>query len=258
MKDTFQLIVMDLLGSEGGFANRPRKADPGGATNLGITQATLKAWRGRPVSVEEVKRLSREEALEIYRAQYWDGVKGDELPRGLDYAVFDFAVNSGPARAVKTLQKILKVKADGAIGIVTLEAIKAHAVTSLINLLSAARLTFMKRLKNWKFNKNGWSRRVHHVQERSLELANNKTIKRPPMPVLQAHENEEGAKAVEEETSALSAWLSPEGITKGAMAASGFSGILAGSGPVQWGFAAALVITVGIAGYLLINNARMA
>ncbi len=258
MKDTFQLIIEDLLNIEGGFANRSRKADPGGPTNLGVTQRTLSAWRGRAVSVEEVKRLSREEAVEIYRAQYWDAVKGDQLLRGLDYAVFDCAVNSGPARAVKILQKILKVKVDGVLGVLTLAAVKAHSATALINLFSAARLKFMKRLRNWPYNKNGWTRRVRHVQERSLELVNNAIIKRAPAPNLEPHANEEGARAVDEETSALSAWLSPDGITKSAMAASGFSGILAGSGPVQWGFAIALVLSVGVAGYLLINKERAA
>ena len=257
MKITFQLITQDLLGSEGGFSNRSRKADPGGPTNLGITQGTLKAWRGRAVSVEEVKSLSREEALQIYRAQYWDAVKGDMLPRGLDYAVFDFAVNSGAARAVRELQKILKVKVDGVLGLITLEAVRTHSAISLINLLSAARLKFMKRLKNWTYNKNGWSRRVRHVQERSLELVNSAIIKLAPVPVLGV-ESEQGAKALPEETSALSAWVSPDGITKAAMAVSGFSGILAGSGPVQWGFAIALVFSVGVAGYLLISKERAA
>lgn len=170
MKETFQLIVEDLLRSEGGFANRSRKADPGGPTNLGITQATLSAWRKRPVSVQEVKQLRQEEALQIYKAQYWDRVRGDDLPRGLDYAVFDFAVNSGLARAVKTLQEILKVKADGIIGLITLRAIKGRAVSELINLLSRARLAFMKTLRNWGCNKNGWAARVRRVQGRSLEL----------------------------------------------------------------------------------------
>ncbi|KZL17614.1 putative Peptidoglycan domain protein [Pseudovibrio axinellae] len=258
MKDTFRLIILDLLNIEGGFANRSRKADPGGPTNLGITKRTLEAWRGRAVSMEEVKCLGREEALKIYRAQYWDTVRGDELPRGLDFAVFDCAVNSGPVRAVKILQKILKVKVDGVLGVLTLAAVKAHSATVLINLFSVARLEFMKRLRNWPYNKNGWSRRVRHVQERSLELVNNAIIKRAPTPNPEQHKNEEGAKAVDEETSALSAWLSPDGITKGAMAASGFSGILAGSGPVQWGFAIALVLSVGVAGWLLINKERAA
>lgn len=171
MKETFQLIAEDLLRSEGGFANRSRKADPGGPTNLGITQATLSAWRGRPVSVQEVKQLRREEALQIYKAHYWDSVRGDDLARGLDYAVFDFAVNSGSARAVKTLQKILSVKADGIVGLITLGAIKRHAVDALIDKLCAERLKFMKQLKNWTYNKTGWTRRVRYVQERSLELA---------------------------------------------------------------------------------------
>ncbi|MFS8182114.1 glycoside hydrolase family 108 protein [Pseudovibrio denitrificans] len=256
MKDTFQLVIKDLLNIEGGFAHRSRKADPGGPTNYGITQGTLAAWRERYVTVEEVQSLTLEEAVQIYRAQYWDAVKGDDLPRGLDFALFDFAVNSGPARAVKTLQKILKVKADGVLGLITLGAVKAQSVTFLINQLSARRLEFMKRLRNWPYNKNGWSHRVRHVQQRSLELVNNAILKPAPKPNLEPHANEEGARAIEEETSALSAWLTPDGITKGAMAASGFSGILAGSGPVQWGFAIALVVSVCVGGWLLIKKER--
>ncbi|MFS8181496.1 glycoside hydrolase family 108 protein [Pseudovibrio denitrificans] len=256
MQETFRLIIWDLLDIEGGFANRSRKADPGGPTNLGITQRTLQAWRGRPVSVEEVENLGREEALQIYRVQYWDAVKGDDLPRGLDFTLFDCAVNSGPARAVKILQKILKVKVDGVLGLITLGAVKAQAVTYLINEFSARRLQFMKRLKNWPYNKNGWTRRVRHVQERSLELVDNAMMKRAPMPILEPHQNEEGAKAVEEETSAFSAWMTPDGVTKGAVALSGFSGILAGSGPVQWGFAIVLVVSVCVGGWLLIKKER--
>ncbi len=170
MKSTFDLIIADLLHSEGGFANRSRVADPGGPTHYGITHSTLSAWRERPVSVEEVRALGQSEAIEIYRVQYWNGVQGDQLPVGLDFALFDFAVNSGPARAVKTLQALLGVGVDGVLGSKTLAAIKQHPTALLVNELCVQRLAFMKRLRNWPYNKNGWSRRVRDVQKRSFEL----------------------------------------------------------------------------------------
>ncbi len=98
----FERALSLVLKHEGGFADHP--ADPGGATMMGITQATLAEWRGRPVTKDEVRALSRVEAGAIYRARYWDAVKGDDLPSGLDLAAFDYAVNSGPARAVRTIQ----------------------------------------------------------------------------------------------------------------------------------------------------------
>lgn len=260
MKTTFDLILPELFGDEGGFANRSAKADPGGPTMLGITQDTLEEWRERPVSAAEVKRLTREEAAQIYKAQYWDTVSGDQMPRGLDYALFDYAVNSGPATAIKTLQTILGVAIDGVVGIKTMRAIRQHSVDDLITRLCDARLAFMKRLRNWGYNKNGWTRRVRRVKAKSISLASYKFVPKPAAkPVVQDTINEEGgAKARPEKTSALSAWLTPEGLTQAGIAASGFSGILAGSGPLQWGFAAALVLAVGVGGYLMICKARTA
>ncbi|SDR12538.1 glycoside hydrolase family 108 protein [Pseudovibrio sp. Tun.PSC04-5.I4] len=258
MKNNFELVLTELLSIEGGFANRSHKADPGGPTNFGITQGTLSAWRGRSVSVQEVRTLSQAEAIEIFRTQYWEAVQGDKLPSGLDYALFDFAVNSGPGRAVKTLQALLGVAADGIVGLQTLGAIKQRVVLDLINALCTERLAFMKRLRNWTYNKNGWPRRVSTVQERSVELARKPEAASKILPVLDAKGAEGGAKARGEETSALSAWLTPEGLSKAGVLVSGVSGVLAGSGPLQWSFAFALVAAVGIGGYLMVQKERVA
>ncbi|WP_208978374.1 glycoside hydrolase family 108 protein [Pseudovibrio denitrificans] len=246
MKSTFDLIIADLLHTEGGFAHRSRKADPGGPTHYGITQGTLSAWRERKVSVEEVQALNQSEAVEIYRAQYWDAVRGDRLPLGLDYALFDFGVNSGPARAVKTLQAILGVGVDGVIGLKTLAAIKQRPVVYLVNELSARRLAFMKRLRNWPYNKNGWSRRVRDVQEKSLKLMEDRGKQKQTVPVLDGFDRGQGAKALGQETGVINALMTPEGLSKAAAAVSGFAGMLAGSGPVQWAFALSLLIGVGV------------
>jgi hypothetical protein len=101
----FDRALTLVLQSEGGYADDPR--DPGGATNRGITRATLARWRGRPVSKAELRALGRAEAAAIYRALYWDALRGDDLPAGLDIALFDYGVNSGPARAARTLQAVL-------------------------------------------------------------------------------------------------------------------------------------------------------
>ncbi|KZL02889.1 MULTISPECIES: glycoside hydrolase family 108 protein [unclassified Pseudovibrio] len=258
MQDTFQLIVSDLLESEGGFAHRSRKADPGGPTNFGITQRTLSAWRGQSVSVQEVRSLERAEAVDIFRAQYWDAVKGDKMPSGLDYALFDFAVNSGPARAVKTLQSILGVAVDGLAGVETLGALKTHNLGDLVSKLSAERLRFMKRLKNWPYNKNGWTRRVRDVQQRSLELIKSPASAVQTLRVRDSVVPDGAAKARGEETSAMSTWWTPEGVSKAGVLISGMSGMLAGSGPLQWAFVFALVVAAGIGGYLMLQKERMA
>ncbi|KZL06473.1 glycosyl hydrolase 108 family protein [Pseudovibrio sp. Ad26] len=258
MQDTFQLIVSDLLESEGGFAHRNRKADPGGPTNFGITQRTLSAWRGQSVSIQDVQSMDQTEAVDIFRAQYWDAVKGDKMPSGLDYALFDFAVNSGPARAVKTLQAILGVVVDGVAGVETFGALEKRNLRDLVGKLSAERLRFMKRLNNWPYNKNGWTRRVKDVQQRSFELIKSPASAVQSLPVRDGVMPDGAAKARGEETSAMSTWLTPEGISKAGVLISAVSGMLAGSGPLQWAFAFALVVAAGIGGYLMIQKERMA
>jgi lysozyme family protein len=96
---------------EGGWSDH--KADPGGKTNWGITQATLSQYLGRPATATEILALTKAEAQIIYQKPYWDRMLGDSLPPGIDPCVFDFGVNSGPSRAVKSLQAALGVKADG-------------------------------------------------------------------------------------------------------------------------------------------------
>jgi lysozyme family protein len=167
--ENFDRCLSLVLVHEGGFVDHPR--DPGGATNLGITQATLSKSRGRPSFVEDVRRLTKAEAGEIYRGSYWASVEGDRLPGGLDLAVFDFAVNSGPRRAVRMLQDLLGVAEDGVIGPHTLAAADAADVPKLIADLSAARLRFLGGLSTWSVFGTGWRRRVQSVERQAKELA---------------------------------------------------------------------------------------
>jgi lysozyme family protein len=168
--------------AEGGFSNRSRKADPGGPTNFGVTAATLGAWRGlgREATAAEVKAMNRDEAVEIYAAQYWRPCGADKLPDGLDLAVFDFAINSGPGKAVEYLQRVVGAPVDRSFGAITLEKTAERPVTLTIEELCDLRLAYMKRLKNWEDNKNGWSKRVAHIKETAVAMATNA---KPPAPL---------------------------------------------------------------------------
>lgn len=165
----FEAALSAVLAHEGGYVDHPD--DPGGATNLGITHATLSAWRGAPVTKADVRALTRNEAAAIYDARYWRAVRADDLPTGLDLATFDFAVNSGPERAIRTLQKALGIPADGQIGPVTLSAIAAHDSGALIRALTAARLAFLTGLSTFPVFGRGWTRRVEAVRTAALKLA---------------------------------------------------------------------------------------
>lgn len=100
MEENFQAGLKHVLAMEGGFTNDP--SDHGGATNWGITAATLAHWRGHPVTADNVQKIQPDEAKAIYHTRYWNTVRGGALPGGIDLVVFDMSVNSGPGRAVKT------------------------------------------------------------------------------------------------------------------------------------------------------------
>ncbi|TCZ58640.1 hypothetical protein EXY23_16630 [Roseicella aquatilis] len=165
----FDLCLDVVLEKEGGFVDHP--ADPGGATNLGITLRTLSAWRGAPVTAEEVRALTREEAKEIYRAHYWNVMRCEDLPRGVDLMVFDFGVNAGPARSVKTLQRALGCNPDGGVGPVTLAAARRAAAAPLIEAMARARLDHYAALPGFASFGRGWTRRVEEVRRQALLMA---------------------------------------------------------------------------------------
>src|SRR5690348_2114856 len=122
MLRNFEKSLSCVLQHEGGYVNSPH--DPGGATNKGVTIATFRRYVDKSGTVDDLKHLTTAQAATVYRKQYWNAICGDDLPDGVDYSVFDFAVHSGPARAAKYLQAIVGVKADGKIGPQTLEAVK--------------------------------------------------------------------------------------------------------------------------------------
>ena len=150
---------------EGGYVNHPK--DPGGATNKGVTQRVYDGFRERrDLPTRSVAAITDDEVREIYRRQYWDAIKGDALPAGIDYVVFDGAINSGPAQSVKWLQRALgSVRVDGVIGEATLAAIDGYPDhDQLIALMIARRLAFLQALSTWSAFGKGWGRRVAEVK----------------------------------------------------------------------------------------------
>lgn len=168
MSQNFSNVLPLVLAHEGGYVNHP--ADPGGATMKGITQAVYDAYRdNRGQQRRSVKDVTRAELHDIYKRQYWDMVDGDELPAGVDYACFDYAVNSGANRAVKDLQRTLKAMVDPALGVDgqvgqnTIRAANRAAdldEVRLIELYCNRRMSFLRGLKTWGTFGKGWKRRV--------------------------------------------------------------------------------------------------
>lgn len=169
MPNRFDRCVAIVLRHEGGYSDHPN--DPGGPTNMGITLKTLRDWRGGDVTPADVRALTREEAIEIYRALYWNAVRGEDLPPGVDLAVFDFAVNSGPRRAVRTLQRLLRVRVDGGVGPETLAACRKADREALIRDYCAARLEFLQSLPSFQTFGRGWARRIADIEREALNMA---------------------------------------------------------------------------------------
>ena len=147
-----------MLQHEGGYVHHP--SDPGGRTNLGVTQRVWEAWVGHLVDEATMRNLTKELVAPLYRKEYWDAVYGDDLPAGVDYLAFDFAVNVGDLRSIKTIQRALKITADGVIGLVTLKAIQDANAEEFINNFTAAKESFYRSLNNFPTFGKGWLNRV--------------------------------------------------------------------------------------------------
>lgn len=161
--DSFDEALKRVLVHEGGFSDHP--ADPGGTTNKGVTQRVYDGWRRRQgKAAASVRHITASEVRAIYRFQYWDEIRADAMPPGVDYVVFDGAVNSGPTQSVKWLQRALGVVADGLVGAATLDALDRHPDHDrLIADILSRRLAMLKSLRTWPTFGKGWSSRVAQV-----------------------------------------------------------------------------------------------
>jgi lysozyme family protein len=140
-------------------------------TNLGVTRRVWEEWTSHPADEADMRGLTPGMVEPLYRERYWRKVRGDELPAGVDLAVFDYAVNSGPGRAAKTLQEVVGVAADGAIGPKTLAAARAMEAVEVINGICNARLEFLRGLPTWPTFGKGWWARVEGVRRQASDLA---------------------------------------------------------------------------------------
>ena len=180
----FPKALPRILVYEGGKVDDPQ--DPGGRTDKGITQGTYNAFRRRyGLPAQDVYLISSAEVATIYKGSYWDKVRADELPAGLDFVVFDGSVNSGCGQAGKWLQQALgdhyEGNDDGQIGDKTLQAVEDYGdVDSLIEAYCAHRLGTLKRLRTWPRFGKGWAARIANGQKTGLAWASEQT---PPHPV---------------------------------------------------------------------------
>ena len=176
MKENWDFAFGKLIGHEGGFTDDER--DPGnslpdgrkGSTNLGVTQKVWEEYVGHKVTHDDMRALTPVTVKPFYKALYWDKVRADDLPHGVDYVVFDTCVNSGPGRAAMMLQEAVGAKPDGAIGPMTLSAVRSQPSDVLVKDYCKRRLAFMKALPKWPTYGEGWERRVKEVEAMALKL----------------------------------------------------------------------------------------
>lgn len=171
-KSAFDVALTEILQHEGGFVDHPK--DPGGMTNLGVTRETWESWTGKKASEAEMRALTPEKVAPVYRKNYWDALRCDDLPPALALCVFDFGVNAGPARAARYLQTLVGTAADGKMGPQTISATKAyvsaHGVAQAVKAYQQARRGYYRQLSTFSTFGRGWLRRVDEVETTALRL----------------------------------------------------------------------------------------
>ena len=168
MRQNFTECIERLLEHEGGFVNHPD--DPGGITNHGVTKKVYEEWVEREVSEQEMRDLTHEDVAPVYKNNYWDRLRADDLPSGVDWSCFDWGVNSGTSRAAKALQRIVGVEQDGGIGPMTLQAVAEVEPTEIIEQMHHMRDKFYRDLSTFDTFGRGWIRRNDETKEQALNL----------------------------------------------------------------------------------------
>jgi lysozyme family protein len=177
MQANFDEALRRVLAHEGGYTNHP--SDPGGPTNWGITIHDARAYWKRDAGADDVRAMPKEVAKRIYKSKYWDAMRCDELPSGVDYAVMDFGVNSGVSRSLKFLEAVAGVPTDGKPDDTLIRAIANMPAKPMISELCNKRLVFLKGLGTWPVFGNGWARRVAEVKDAALKMADNVRVPTP-------------------------------------------------------------------------------
>ena len=175
MNDNFDKCLALVLKSEGGWTGPTGlKGDPGGETNHGVTRNAWASWIKRPVLDGEMAKLTVDEVKPFYKDIYWDGSKCNELPIGVDYVVFDAAINMGVGQAVRLFQRAIGCVPDGVIGPNVMQRITNTKPQVLINLFSTEKENFYRSLKTFSVFGEGWLHRVADVKQNAEEMINDK------------------------------------------------------------------------------------
>jgi len=169
MNNNFKECLDLVLKAEGGWVNHP--SDPGGETNLGVTKRVWEEYVGH--TVENLKKLTKEDVAPLYELKYWRPCYGEVLPRGLDFVVFSMGVNAGPGRSVKLLQSSIGCVPDGVIGPKTRGLISDSNSATLIAKFSESRREYYRSLKNFPIFGKGWLNRVDHEEAEALQMTKN-------------------------------------------------------------------------------------
>ncbi|WP_276200290.1 glycosyl hydrolase 108 family protein [Chelatococcus sp. XZ-Ab1] len=182
MRENFPLSLEVIFEFEGGYSTL--RSDPGnwtgGKVGVGELKGTKYGIAANSFPHLDIKNLTKAEAGEIYRTRYWNKVRCDQLPDGVDLATFDPAVNSGPARAAKWLQAALGVTQDGVVGPQTVSAaVQTPDKITVVKKLCAKRLGFLQALSTWRTFGKGWLRRVTAVEAKAIAWAAAAAGKKP-------------------------------------------------------------------------------
>jgi lysozyme family protein len=254
MDRNFKRSLSLVLAHEGGWADNSK--DPGGATMKGVTLTNFRKFVKPNATKDDLRKITDAQLATVYRRFYWDEIAGSQLPDGIDFAVFDYAVNSGPSRAAKALQKVVGVAQDGKIGPATLTAIKAMDEVTVIQALCDERLAFMKRAKGsagalkgkllWPTFGKGWSKRVANVRVDALVMAQQPTPENPSIIETKVEvEKPVVPKKVEQEVKQKTNWLSS--IFGGIFSTGSFAAWMAGMDRD------ALILVIGIALFVVLG-----
>ena len=168
MKNNFDKCLHMLLEHEGGYVNNVH--DKGGMTNLGVTKRVYDDWIGRESTEQEMRDLTPDDVAPIYKKNYWDRVKGDQLPSGVDWCAFDWAVNSGSGRPAKAIQRAVGATQDGAIGNQTLGLVAEKDPKFIIDYVYTVRQAFYEGLDDYKHFGRGWSRRNTETLHQAMKM----------------------------------------------------------------------------------------
>ena len=247
-----EAAILRVLAHEGGYTNHP--SDPGGPTNWGITIYDARKYWKSGATAADVKAMPKSVAVDIYRAKYWDALRCDDLPAGVDYAAFDYGVNSGIGRSGKVLRRVVGIQADDyRVTDAVLAQCALRKPEAVVNAICDEREKFLRSLKTWPVFGKGWARRVIEVRKAALAMSENVA------PISTVTLSEERAKATPPAPAIAKASTAAPAATVGPVVATGAA--QAAGWPSEWmiGIAvAAIVIVAIVAGIFAYRHKRVA